>query len=278
MKYVKLFEAFVNEAKINVKDEVKRLKSMGYKKAKVSGAGIVVDGIDAPNSNYNGKVTMSWDPKEGIYSDDDRYSGNDHSYNKFLDILENPESTEGKWGGDSDSDSDSKLTKSRDDHRRELRLELEWRYEYYSENSDVFADHFHKFIDDSVEGALGTIFREENPDVKLSTENIAYILENSWAEMCRRNDEIWNGYASALENAFKKFKVKTEVKYTKAVEKGGYRYDLNLKAKGEQFAKEAYIGYEMDIHSMAEGFGVILADFKIVTPAVWKKMEKYLVK
>jgi hypothetical protein len=91
-----IIESVVNEAKINVKKEVKRLKSMGYD-AEVWGDGISVDGVDAPNSNYNGKVIMSWDPEDGIYSDDDRYSGSDHSYDKFLDILENPEWTEGEW-------------------------------------------------------------------------------------------------------------------------------------------------------------------------------------
>lgn len=96
MKHVKLFEQFVNEAKINVKKEVKRLKQMGYD-ASAWGDGIMVDGVDAPNSNYDGKVTMAWDSEEGIYSDDDRYAGDDHSYDKFLDIIEYPEDTEGEW-------------------------------------------------------------------------------------------------------------------------------------------------------------------------------------
>jgi len=97
MKHVKLFEQFINEEKINVKKEVKRLKKMGYD-ASEWGDGIMVDGVDAPNSNYDGKVTMSWDSEEGIYSDDDRYNGDDHSYDKFLDIIEYPTDTEGKWG------------------------------------------------------------------------------------------------------------------------------------------------------------------------------------
>jgi len=95
MKHVKLFEQFINEEKINVKKEVKRLKKMGYD-ASEWGDGIMVDGVDAPNPNYDGKVTMVWD-EEGIYSDDDRYAGDDHSYDKFLDIIEYPEDTEGEW-------------------------------------------------------------------------------------------------------------------------------------------------------------------------------------
>lgn len=96
MKHVKLFEQFVNEAKMNVKKEVKRLKQMGYD-ASAWGDGIMVDGVDAPNPNHDGKVTMTWDSEEGIYSDDDRYSGDDHSYDKFLDIIEYPEDTLGEW-------------------------------------------------------------------------------------------------------------------------------------------------------------------------------------
>ena len=95
MKHVKLFEQFVNEEKINIKKEVKRLKKMGYD-ASAWNDGIMVDGINPPNSNYGGTVTMAWD-SWGIYCDDDNYAGNDESYAKFLDIIEYPENTVGEW-------------------------------------------------------------------------------------------------------------------------------------------------------------------------------------
>lgn len=96
MKHVKLFEAFINEEKINVRKEIKTLKSYGYD-AEPWGDGIVVRNHTAPNPNWDGTVDFSWDPEEGIYSNDDRYSGDDHSYRQFLEILDEPTWFEGEW-------------------------------------------------------------------------------------------------------------------------------------------------------------------------------------
>ena len=96
MKHVKLFEQFVNEEKIKVKKEIKELKRMGYN-AEKWGDGIIIRDHTAPNPNWDGTVDYSWTPSEGIYSDDDQYSGEDQSYDKFLDILDCPGCYEGQW-------------------------------------------------------------------------------------------------------------------------------------------------------------------------------------
>ena len=71
------------------------LKKDGYN-AEIWGDGILVSGVDSPNPNYEGTVDMVWD-EDGIYSDDNRYSGDDHSYDKFLDIIAYPEDYNGQW-------------------------------------------------------------------------------------------------------------------------------------------------------------------------------------
>ena len=97
---VPAFESVVNEkiSKAELKKMVKALKKDGHK-AEIAywGSGIIVNDVDPPNPNYSGTVDMSWDEEEGIYSDDDRYSGDDHSYSQFLDIIEYPEDYEGQW-------------------------------------------------------------------------------------------------------------------------------------------------------------------------------------
>ena len=90
-------ESVVNEemSKSEIKKEVKRLKKMGYDAHEFYGD-IRVDGVDAPNPNWDGKISLTWSP-DGIYADDDQYSGDDQSYNKFLDILEYPEDYNGQF-------------------------------------------------------------------------------------------------------------------------------------------------------------------------------------
>lgn len=90
-------ESVVNEEKINVRKEIKDLKRMGYD-AEDWGSGIVVRNHTAPNPNWHGTTDYVWDPEDGIYSDDDRYSGDDHSYSQFLEILDEPTWFEGEWG------------------------------------------------------------------------------------------------------------------------------------------------------------------------------------
>ena len=96
---VPAFESVVNEemSKAELKKAVKSLKKDGYDAKIWFDNGILVNDVDSPNPNYSGTVDMSWDPEEGIYSDDDRYSGDDHSYSQFLDIIEYPEDYNGQW-------------------------------------------------------------------------------------------------------------------------------------------------------------------------------------
>lgn len=105
MKHVKLFEAFVASQELNekftkrdAKQLIKDLKSDGFD-ASGDENWIQVDGVDSPNSNYDGTVSMAWDPSaEEAYSDDDTYEEPVKTVGDFLDILNYPEDTNGMWG------------------------------------------------------------------------------------------------------------------------------------------------------------------------------------
>ena len=87
----------VNEemSKSEIKKEVKRLKKDGYN-ASVWGNGILVSDIDAPNQYHGGTIDVIWD-EDGISSDGEQYTGDDQSYDRFLDIIQYPEDYNGQW-------------------------------------------------------------------------------------------------------------------------------------------------------------------------------------
>ena len=102
---VPAFESTVNEkiSKAELKKRVKALKKSGYD-AEIWFDNILVRAEDAPlgygAAAYLGSDNMVdyiWDPEEGISSDEYMYTGDDHSYDKFLHIIDNPEDYEGQW-------------------------------------------------------------------------------------------------------------------------------------------------------------------------------------
>ena len=104
MKHVKLFESFVASQELNekftkkdAKQLIKDLKADGYD-ASGDENWIQVDGVDSPNPDYDGTVSMAWDPSaEEAYSDDDTYEEPVKTVDDFMDILNYPEDTFGKW-------------------------------------------------------------------------------------------------------------------------------------------------------------------------------------
>ena len=99
MKHVKLFEDFtnLNFTKKDAKQLIKDLRSDGYD-ASGDENWIQVDGVDSPNPNYDGRVSMAWDPSaEEAYSDDDTYEEPVKTAADFLDIVYYPEDTFRKW-------------------------------------------------------------------------------------------------------------------------------------------------------------------------------------
>ena len=100
MKHVKLFEQFITEkfSKKDAKQLIKDLKADGFD-ASGNENWIQVDGVDSPNSSYDGTVSMAWDPVEKeAYSDDDTYEEPVETVEDFMDILNYPEATMGMWG------------------------------------------------------------------------------------------------------------------------------------------------------------------------------------
>lgn len=100
MKNVKLFEQFITEkfSKKDAKQLIKDLKADGFD-ASGNEKWIQVDGVDSPNSSYDGTVSMAWDPVEKeAYSDDDTYEEPVETVEDFMDILNYPEATMGMWG------------------------------------------------------------------------------------------------------------------------------------------------------------------------------------
>ena len=107
---VPAFESVVNEkvSKAELKKMVKSLKKAGHD-AKIAywGTGIVVRDED------DGTVEYSWDPEDGIFADDAEYLGADHSYDKFIDIIEYPEDYEGEfWESKQISEVNEKISKA----------------------------------------------------------------------------------------------------------------------------------------------------------------------
>ena len=99
LKHVKLFEQFVNEnfSKKDAKQLIKDLKADGLD-ASGDENWIQVDGVDSPNPNYDGTVSMAWDPiAKEAYSDDDTYTEPVETVEDFMDILNYPEDTMGMW-------------------------------------------------------------------------------------------------------------------------------------------------------------------------------------
>ena len=102
MKHVKLFEQFissVNEkfSKSDAKKLIKSLKADGYD-ASGDENWIQVDGVDSPNPDYDGTVSMAWDPSEKeAYSDDETYEEPVETASDFEDIVYYPEDTFRKW-------------------------------------------------------------------------------------------------------------------------------------------------------------------------------------
>ena len=100
MKHTKLFEQFIAEkfSKKDAKQLIKDLKADGFD-ASGNENWIQVDGVDSPNSSYDGTVSMAWDPVEKeAYSDDDTYEEPVETVEDFMDILNYPEATMGMWG------------------------------------------------------------------------------------------------------------------------------------------------------------------------------------
>ena len=99
MKHVKLFEDFtnLNFTKKDAKKLIKDLKKDGYD-ASGDENWIQVDGVDSPNPDYDGTVSMAWDPsEEEAYSDDDTYEDPVTTAEDFTDLVYYPEDTFGKW-------------------------------------------------------------------------------------------------------------------------------------------------------------------------------------
>ena len=99
MKHVRLFEQFIAEkfSKKDAKQLIKDLKADGFD-ASGDKNWIQVDGVDSPNPDYDGTVSMAWDPIEKeAYSDDDTYTEPVETVEDFMDILNYPEDTFGKW-------------------------------------------------------------------------------------------------------------------------------------------------------------------------------------
>lgn len=87
----------VKFSKKDAKQLIKDLKADGFD-ASGDENWIQVDGVTPPNSNYDGTVSMAWDPKaKEAYSDDDTYTEQVETVEDFMDILNNPEDTVGMW-------------------------------------------------------------------------------------------------------------------------------------------------------------------------------------
>ena len=96
MKHIKLFEQFVNEEKININKEIKRLKQMDYNAEKWDD-GIIVRDHTAPNPDWDGTADYVWSPSDGIYCNDSKYAGDDQDYDTFLAILYWPTNYNDEW-------------------------------------------------------------------------------------------------------------------------------------------------------------------------------------
>ena len=103
MKHIKLFEQFINEkvnekfSKKDAKQLIKDLKADGFN-ASGNERWIDVEDVNSPNPDYDGTVSMAWDPIEKeAYSDDDTYEEPVETVEDFMDILNYPEDTFGKW-------------------------------------------------------------------------------------------------------------------------------------------------------------------------------------
>ena len=110
MKHVKLFEEFtasLNEEKFTKSDAKQLIKDFQTDGYEASGDEnyIEVSGVDSPNSDYDGTVTMGWDPSAGeAYSDDETYEKPVKTASDFESIVWSPEDTEGMWEEGSDED------------------------------------------------------------------------------------------------------------------------------------------------------------------------------
>ena len=99
MKHLQLFEQFITEkfSKKDAKQLIKDLKADGFD-ASGDENWIQVDDVTSPNPDYDGTVSMAWNPKEKeAYSDDDTYTEPVETVEDFMDILNYPEDTMGMW-------------------------------------------------------------------------------------------------------------------------------------------------------------------------------------